>query len=94
MGERTLTLKTAWNVYDRWVRDPRVEFHPEPRGVDSLLRELTEPFANKSASSLIGDCYLLACARASHSTLVTFDRGLQNLARKKGYAAVMPTKGA
>ena len=93
MGEHKLTLKGAWSLYDGWLADSRVEFHPEPRGVDPLLRELTEPFANKPASNIIGDCYLLACARASHATLVTFDRVLHDLARKKGYAAVMPSTG-
>ena len=92
MSEDRLTLKQAWSVYDRWFADPRIEFHPEPAGVDLLLRELTEPFADRSASNLVGDCYLLACARASHATLVTFDRALHHYhsARQKGYAAVMP----
>jgi predicted nucleic acid-binding protein len=45
MGEQTLTLRKAWSVYDRWLADPRVEFYPEPRGVDAEFREATEPFA-------------------------------------------------
>lgn len=93
MGEDKLTLKAAWRVYDSWLIDARIEFRPEPEGVDLLLRELTEPFATKSASNLVGDCYLLACARASHATLVTFDRALHDLAHQKGYAAIMPGVG-
>ena len=90
MGEQTLTLRKAWGVYDRWLNDPRVEFHPEPRGLDTGFREATAPFAGKAASKWVGDCYLLAYARQSHATLVTFDRALFDLARKQGYSAVIP----
>ena len=30
-GNNMLTLRQAWDVYDRWIADPRVEFHSEPR---------------------------------------------------------------
>jgi hypothetical protein len=29
MGQQTLTLRQAWGAYDRWLKDPRVEFYPE-----------------------------------------------------------------
>ncbi len=90
MGEQTLTLRKAWGVYDRWSNDPRVEFYPEPRGLDAGFREATAPFAGKAASKWVGDCYLLAYARQSHATLVTFDKALYDLARKEGYSAVIP----
>ena len=90
MGEKATSLKTAWSIYEGWLADPPVEFRPEPEGVNLLLRELTEPFADRAASNLVGDYYLLACARASQATLVTFDRALHELTRQKGYAAVMP----
>ena len=90
MGEQTLTLRKAWGVYDRWLSDPRVEFYPEPRGLDTGFREATAPFAGKAASKRVGDCYLLAYARQSHATLVTFDKALFDLARKEGYSAVIP----
>ena len=60
MGEQTLTLRRAWGVYDRWLTDPRVEFYPEPRGLDDGFREAAAPFAGKEASGAVGDCYLLA----------------------------------
>src|SRR5687768_14606077 len=41
MGGQTLALKKAWNVYDRWQEDPRVEFYPEPRDIDLVFRETT-----------------------------------------------------
>lgn len=50
----------------------------------------TEPFALRPAPKAIGDCLLLAFAREIPATLVTFDRGLQALARRHGGAAVWP----
>jgi predicted nucleic acid-binding protein len=41
MGEQTLTLRQAWAAYDRWLKDPRVEFYPEPRGLDAAFRHAT-----------------------------------------------------
>jgi predicted nucleic acid-binding protein len=90
MGEQTLTLRKAWSVYDRWLADPRVEFYPEPRGVDAEFREATEPFASKPASKWIGDCWLLASANGIKATLVTFDRALYQHARKQGHSVVIP----
>jgi len=34
IGEQVLTVSKAWGVYDPWLNDPRLEFHPEPRGLD------------------------------------------------------------
>ena len=90
MGEQTLTLRKAWAVYDRWLNDPRVEFYPEPRGLDTGFREATAPFAGKAASKWVGDCYLLAYAKQSNATLVTFDKALFDLARTRGCSAVIP----
>jgi toxin-antitoxin system PIN domain toxin len=90
MGEQTLTLRQAWDVYDRWLNDPRVEFHPEPRGLDHSFRQTTAPFAGQRASKWIGDCYLLAHATESDAPLVTFDQALLTLARKRGHRAILP----
>jgi predicted nucleic acid-binding protein len=67
-----------------------VEFYPEPRGVDSVFRQLTEPFAAQQATKALGDCWLLACANRIDATLVTFDRALYNYSRKQGSLAVTP----
>jgi hypothetical protein len=91
MLEKTLPLRKAWEVYDRWLEDPRVEFYPEPHGLDTALRRAIEPFASRKAAKWVGDCYLLAYARQSDATLVTFDAGLHSLARKQGHAAVVPS---
>lgn len=90
MGAATLTLEKAWHAYDTWLSDPRVEFYPEPGGLDSAFREAAAPFAAKPASKSVGDCYLLAFSKESQATLVTFDRALLAFARKHGYAAVRP----
>jgi hypothetical protein len=90
MGQNALTLQGGWGVYESWLDDRRVHFHPEPRRLDSAFREATEPFAHKRASNWIGDCYLLAFARESGATLVTFDKALLGLARKQDYAAIIP----
>ena len=70
MGEQTLTLRKAWGVYERWLSDPRVEFYPEPRGLDAAFREATAPFAPQPASKWVGDCYLLAYSKESDAALV------------------------
>jgi toxin-antitoxin system PIN domain toxin len=90
MGPATLTLERAWHAYDTWLSDPRVEFYPEPAGLEAAFRAATAPFAAKPASKSVGDCYLLAFSKESQTTLVTFDRGLLAFARKNGYAVVMP----
>jgi predicted nucleic acid-binding protein len=90
MGQQTLTLPKAWGVYDRWLQDPRVEFYPEPRDLDSGFREATASFASKAASKWVGDCYLLAFAKHSPATLATFDKALSALAKKQRCSAVIP----
>lgn len=90
MGEQTLTVRKAWSVYDQWGGDSRVEFHPDPRGLDAEFREATKPFANQLASKAIGDCYLLAFAKSAHSVLVTFDAALHRQAGRHGAKSVVP----
>ena len=90
MSGKTLTLREAWAVYDGWLQDPRVEFYPEPRNVDAGFRQATEPFAAKTASKWVGDCWLLAFAEAAQARLVTFDRALYEFAVKRGCRAVVP----
>lgn len=90
MRERTLTFREAWGVYDRWLEDSRVVFHPEPRGLDTAFREASAPFGAKPAPKWVGDCYLLACAKASRSKLVTFDKALVKAAQSQKCDAVIP----
>ena len=91
LGADTITLGGAWAAYQRWLEDPRVEFHPEPAGLDRAFHEAAAPHFNKPASKAVGDCYLLALARQSDAVLVTFDKALFSLARKNHCAAVIPS---
>ncbi len=90
MGDQILTLKEAWQVYDRWLADPRVEFYLEPSGADSAFRKMTRSLAAQPASKAIGDCWMLAFAAGIPATLVTFDRALYGLAKKQTLSAVIP----
>jgi len=58
---------------DRIAGDERVEFLPEPPGVDRILAELLRYPA--PTGKLINDAYLAAFAIASNRPLVTWDRG-------------------
>jgi toxin-antitoxin system PIN domain toxin len=89
-GTPALTLRKAWDVYDRWMDDPRVEFYPEPRDIDADFRKATRHLAAQSAPKSIRDCWLLAFASGIEATLVTFDRSLCDLAQKQGHPAVIP----
>lgn len=92
MNEYTLTVRNAWHTYDRWLDDPRVQFHPDPRNFDAAFRQATEPFAAQRAAKWIGDCYLLAFAKESEATLVTFDKALASLARKLDCPVIIPAQ--
>jgi predicted nucleic acid-binding protein len=90
MGPEVMTMRQAWDAYDVWREDPRVEIYPEPLGMEAAFREATAPHETKSASKWIGDGYLLAYARECDATLVTFDRTLFEFGRKRGYAVIIP----
>src|SRR5436309_2362607 len=85
MGDQTLTLQKAWAVYDRGLRDERVDFFPEPGGIDSAFRQATAPLATEAATKSVGDCYLLAYAIRTGANLVTFDKALARLSHKQGH---------
>jgi predicted nucleic acid-binding protein len=82
MGADCLTLRKAWGAYDRWLRDPKVEFRHEPADVDALFRRATTHLSHASAPKALGDSYLLALSQACYATLVTLDLGLASLARR------------
>ena len=44
MGTETRNLRQAWEVYERWLRDSRVEFHGEPNGIDTAFGDATAFF--------------------------------------------------
>ncbi len=79
--QNVLTVADAFGVYDRWLRDPRVEFVPEPHGTELLFRDACAPFEMQPATKAIMDAYLVGFAEKERATVVTADRGLANLAR-------------
>ena len=80
MREDVRNRTEVWQVYDLFLRDERVSFRTEadPEPVESGLRRLTAN--NRSLSQQWPDAYLAAFARAAGLTLVTFDRGLRQMA--------------
>ena len=91
MGGQVLTLREAWEAYDRWLEDPRMGFCAETREIDTTFRKICAPFAKLPASKAIGDSWLLAFAADAQATLVTFDRALIGHAMKLGHSAVVPS---
>jgi toxin-antitoxin system PIN domain toxin len=80
MREDVRNQTEAWETYDSFLQDERVSFRIEadPEAVESALRKLTSN--NRSPSQQWPDAYLAAFARAAGLTLVTFDRGLRQMA--------------
>jgi toxin-antitoxin system PIN domain toxin len=80
MGEDVRSQKESWLIYDSLLRDDRVSFHmeAEPEQIESVFRRLTS--GGRSLSQQWPDAYLAAFARVGGLTLVTFDRGLQQMA--------------
>jgi toxin-antitoxin system PIN domain toxin len=75
MSDEVMTQPQAWAAYDRWLRDPRVEFAEEPPEVETRFRALTR--LRQPATRDWADSYLAAFATVGQLTLVTFDRGLR-----------------
>ena len=73
-GSETVSLPRAWSLYDELLSDERVQYAPEPPGLEAVWRRYTErhPWSHRVWS----DAYLAAFAAAAGLTLVSFDRGL------------------
>lgn len=74
----------AWQAYDRWLDDHRVEFLPEPAGIELPFRALCQ--LQRPAPKAWSDAYLAAFALVSGLVLVTFD---QTLGHKAGRAVCL-----
>lgn len=83
MADEVMTQPQAWAAYDRWLKDPRVEFVEEPAEIETRFRALTR--LRQPATKDWADSYLAAFASAGQLTLVTFDRDL----RLKAKAAIL-----
>jgi predicted nucleic acid-binding protein len=79
MSDEVMTQPQAWAAYDRWLKDPRVEFVDEPAEIETRFRALTR--LRQPATKDWADSYLAAFATVGQLTLVTFDRGLRSKAK-------------
>jgi toxin-antitoxin system PIN domain toxin len=75
MGDEVMTQPQAWEAYDRWLHDPRVELMDEPAEIEARFRTLTR--LRQPATKDWADSYLAAFAALGQLALVTFDRGLR-----------------
>lgn len=89
MGNDVRTIGEAWAVYDRWLEDSRVGIRHDSFGLDDVFRAVTRPVSSHASPKAIGDCYLLAMAQVTNTTLVTFDRGLASACRKARHPVML-----
>ena len=80
MGVDVMNQRKAWQAYQAWFEDERIEFHREPEG--SEFENAFQDLSTKAHAStkLWSDAYLGAFARAAGLTLVTFDQGFERMA--------------
>ncbi|HXY23506.1 MAG TPA: TA system VapC family ribonuclease toxin [Candidatus Acidoferrum sp.] len=77
--DQAKSQQEAWQAYDHWLEDERVDFMDEPFGLEGAFRELTR--SAQASPKDWADSYLVAFAQASRLTVVTFDRAFQNRAK-------------
>ena len=74
MDGKPLTMKRAWNAYDVFAGDERVELISEPPAVERAFRGLSS--TDHASPKLWADAYLTAFAGECGASVVTFDRSL------------------
>ena len=74
MGSDTKTMVDAWKLWDRVWADSRIEFLPEPEGIERKFRSHSR--LRSRSPKVWADAYLLAFASVAGLRLVTFDRAL------------------
>ncbi len=68
-----LTMRVAWELYDRTLTDIRVAYVEEPPMLEEAFRRMTQ--SQQRSHKAWTDAYLAAFAWAGNFELVTFDRG-------------------
>jgi toxin-antitoxin system PIN domain toxin len=75
MGPDAIPAAQAWKILAQLMEDERLDFLPEPRGIEAVLPDLfSYPVPT---GKLVGDAYLAAFAIASRRTMFTTDRGFR-----------------
>jgi uncharacterized protein len=72
-GAGAVTLDQAWQKYDLYRLDPRIEFADEPTATEHHWRNFTQQ--HSFSPKIWSDAYLAGFALAGGLTLVTFDQG-------------------
>jgi uncharacterized protein len=75
MGSDTKTMVDAWKLWDRVWADSRIQFLPEPEGIEREFRSHSR--LRRRSPKVWADAYLLAFASVGGLRLVTFDRTLK-----------------
>lgn len=78
MRPYTLTNHKAAAVYQSLFRDSRIDFAPEPAGINE--RWLSLAATKRAAPKLWMDAYLACFAELSHRRFVTLDQGFRDFA--------------
>ena len=74
LREDALTRREAWEVYQKLLTDPRIEWLPEPQGIETMWIQISKK--PDRAHKLWTDDYLAAFAFLTGATLTTFDRAM------------------
>jgi len=75
MGGDTKTMSEAWRLWDGVWADSRIDFLPEPEGLEKEFRSRSR--LSGRSPKFWADAYLLAFAAVAGLKLVTFDRALR-----------------
>ncbi len=75
MGPEVMGQAEAWQVYDRWLEDPRVVFLDEPAGLEQTFRAQSR--RGEPAPKDWADSYLVSFASVCGLKLVTFDQAFR-----------------
>ena len=76
MNGKPLTMRQAWQAYDRLFEDDRVALWREPDAFETEFRRLVS--AGTASPKMWADAYLVAFAICTKAIVVTFDRALEN----------------
>ena len=76
MGEDVMSQAESWQIYDRWLEDPRVVYLDEPVGLEQAFRNHSR--RRDPAPKDWADSYLLAFASLSGLVLVSFDHAFRS----------------
>ena len=80
-GEEAVTLSDAWQLYDEFIRDPRVYFTDEPPDVERHWRAYTQ--RRTFSPKVWNDAFLAAFAWTANLELAAFDKGFAQYADLK-----------